>query len=73
MICAYLVYQIGKVLKVSTVALVITLVLLFVPCINLGALLYMNNKATTFLQTAGVRVGLMGAKRKSLAEACQVG
>lgn len=71
--CAYFVCEIGWALKVSTLSLVITIILLFVPVISLGALLYMDNKATTFLREAGVRVGLMGAKKKSLAHVCKLG
>jgi hypothetical protein len=66
-ICAYFVYKIGRALKISTLWLVITIILLFVPLISLGALLYMNDQATRLLRAAGVKVGLMGAKRKSLA------
>jgi len=67
-ICAYLVYKIGRGLELSTVQLVITIVILFVPFIGLLSLLYINTKATKFLQEAGVEVGFMGAKRKSMGE-----
>jgi cell division protein FtsW (lipid II flippase) len=67
-ICAYLVYKIGRSLEISTLWLIITIVLLFAPYIGIVPLLYMNIKATRFLWAAGVRVGLMGAKRKSIGQ-----
>lgn len=71
-ISAYLVFKIGRAMEISTLWLVITIVLLFVPYIDLLPLLYMNSKATKFLRAAGVQVGLMGAKRKSMDRICEL-
>lgn len=65
-ICAYLIYKVCRALEISTFWLVIAIVVLFVPYIGLLSLLSVNSMATKFLRTAGVRVGLMGAKRKSM-------
>jgi hypothetical protein len=67
-ISAYFIYMIGRALEMSTLWLVITILLLFAPYIGLFPLLYVNSMATKFLRTAGVKVGLMGAKRRSLDE-----
>ena len=65
-ICAYFLYRMCKALEISTPWLIVAMVLLFVPYIGLGPLLYINDMATRFLGANGVRVGLMGAKRNSL-------
>ncbi len=41
---------------------IVLIVLLFAPCINLLVLLGINHRATKLLRTAGVRVGLLGAR-----------
>jgi hypothetical protein len=64
----YLIYGVGKALKMSTVSLVIIVVLMFVPCISIITLLYTNMKATKFLESNGVHVGFMGASQESLSK-----
>lgn len=66
MICAYLIYKVCRALEISTFWLAVAIVVLFVPYIGLLSLLSVNSMATKFLRAAGVRVGLMGAKRKSM-------
>jgi len=40
---------------------IVCAILMIVPCISLLALLVVNGKATTYLQSRGIKVGLMGA------------
>jgi len=67
-ICVYVVYKMGRALELSTARLIVTIVVLVVPLLSIFALLYINSKATEFLRAAGVQVGFMGAKRKSIGE-----
>ncbi len=69
--CALLMLDIvGLVLAVQLMAAcgmrlltrIVLVVLLFAPCINLLVLLGINHRATRLLRTAGVRVGLLGAR-----------
>jgi uncharacterized protein involved in cysteine biosynthesis len=60
------VYQLAQVLTVqergfSTSGGVKWMVAMFIPLVNLIALLMLNRKATKYLQAAGCRVGLFGA------------
>jgi hypothetical protein len=45
----------------SVAAGIVCAVLMIVPCISLLTLLVDNGKATTYLQSRGIKVGLMGA------------
>ncbi len=57
------VIRLAKSLQQSTVLYAI---LMFVPCVSLIALLVISGKATTQLQQAGVKVGLLGADPNSI-------
>ena len=41
-------------------------VLLVIPCVSLITLLVVNQKATTYLQQNGIKVGLMGANPETI-------
>lgn len=47
----------------STLTKIVCVVLMFVPLVGLLMLLVLNSKATTRLQAAGYRVGLLGASK----------
>ena len=57
-------YSLGTALKFKNVWLWVLGTM--VPCVGLFILLRMNSKATKMLQSAGVPVGLMGAKMDQL-------
>ncbi len=57
------VFQVVTGLSWSPLAKAFTLVLMFVPLINLITLLVVNSKATSALRNAGYRVGFLGASR----------
>lgn len=66
---ALLVYMLASVSNLSKalgVSSIIYLILMFVPCVSLIALLVLNGKATTRLQSAGIKVGLLGANPKNI-------
>ena len=50
----------------NVVAAVVYAVLAFIPCVGLIALLVINQKATSVLQKAGLKVGLLGADLSQL-------
>jgi hypothetical protein len=50
----------------NVVAAVVYAVLAFVPCVGLIALLVINQKATSVLREAGLKVGLLGADLSKL-------
>lgn len=50
-------------MKFSTGTQILCVVLMFVPLVGLLMLLVLNSKATTRLQAAGYRVGLLGASK----------
>lgn len=56
--CIWGVYGLCKALKKSPV---IWMILMFIPLANLISLLILNSKATAFLKSNGVQVGLLGA------------
>lgn len=58
------VYNMGKTLKLPNTWLWV--IGTMIPLVGLIVLLIMNSKATSTLQSAGVRVGLMGANMKDL-------
>ena len=41
-------------------------ILMFVPCVSLGALLVLNSTATDFLESRGLKVGLLGVRRDAI-------
>jgi len=53
----------AKGLGKSTGLTVVFVILMFVPCVSLIMLLILNSEATKELQSAGYRVGLMGASK----------
>ncbi len=50
----------------NTAAAVVYAIVTFIPCLGLIALLVMNQKATSVLQSGGVKVGLLGADLSKL-------
>ncbi|WP_028578713.1 hypothetical protein [Desulfogranum japonicum] len=54
--------QMSKGMKYSTTAIILLVLLFFIPVINLLVLLRINGKATSYLQKRGYTVGLLGAK-----------
>lgn len=62
----YCVYKLARALGFSTAICVLYLVAMFVPLASLIFLLVLNQKATTLLTEAGIKVGLMGARPSDL-------
>lgn len=62
----YSIYALAKALKMSTVTSLLLLLLMFIPLVSLIVMLVLSGKATTVLQEAGIRVGLMGARMRDL-------
>ena len=55
-------FKIVKVLEIHITFKVLYFIMLFIPLINILALLSLNSKATKILKAGGYRVGFMGAK-----------
>lgn len=62
----YCVWNLAKSLGLSTGISAVYIILMFIPIVNLIALLVLNEKATCALRNAGIRVGLMGARPSDL-------
>jgi uncharacterized membrane protein (GlpM family) len=60
-------YKLSVALGISRTVAVLSSILTLFPCISLIALLVLSQRATTQLQRAGVRVGLMGANLRKMA------
>ena len=58
-------YMLAKEVSNPGVA-IICAILMFMPCISLIALLIINQKATSFLQSQGIHVGLLGTDPKKI-------
>lgn len=63
-ISVFFIYKLAAALRSSVAWLYI--VLAFIPLVGLLALLRLNGKATKALSSAGIKVGLMGAKQADL-------
>ncbi len=62
----YALVRLGKALRISTVFIVLSCILLIAPCISLIVLVIFSIKASRVLKDAGIRVGLMGAREEDL-------
>ena len=61
----FAVYMLAKEVSNPGVA-VICAILMFMPCVSLITLLVINQKATSFLQSQGIHVGLLGTDPKKI-------
>ena len=62
----YSIFKLAKALTLSTSSAIMYAIAMFVPLVSLVCLVVLNNKATVYLQSNGIPVGLMGAKRSDL-------
>ena len=62
----YCIYRLAKALGMHIVAIVFLMLAMFIPFVSLICLFVLNGKATSTLQLAGIKVGLMGAKISDL-------
>ena len=62
----YCIYKLSKALELHTVAIVFLMLAMVIPLVSTICLLVLNGKATSVLKSAGIKVGLMGAKASDL-------
>ena len=62
----YCVYRLARSLQLRAAVIVTALLLTLVPLICLLVFIAMNQKAVNALKSAGIRVGLMGARKEDL-------
>ncbi|HWD37821.1 MAG TPA: hypothetical protein VG944_03170 [Fimbriimonas sp.] len=62
----FMIISVVKLVNALGLSAVLWVILMFVPCVSLIALLMLSQKATTRLQQAGIKVGLMGADPNSI-------
>lgn len=62
----FVLYKLGRSLKLSIVWMVLFIVGLFVPLLGLLILLSMHDKAMKAMKSSGVKVGFMGADPNSI-------
>ena len=61
-IAAFSIWCVYKLCKSLSLSPILWIIAMFIPLINLICLVVLNQKATTFLKSKGIKVGLLGAK-----------
>ncbi|WP_254509402.1 hypothetical protein [Anatilimnocola floriformis] len=58
-------FRLGRALEMSVPTIAFFAVGLFFPCINLAVMYVLTNRATSVLQKAGIKVGILGANLRT--------
>jgi hypothetical protein len=62
----FMIISVLRLAKALGLSQVLYVILMFIPCVSLIMLLILSQKATTHLQQAGIKVGLLGANPDSI-------
>ncbi len=62
----FMVISVSRLARALGLSSLLFIICMFIPCVSLIALLILSQKATTRLQAAGLKVGLLGANPDSI-------